>query len=67
MFEKNGSQINNRMIFVCHRLGKTTKTIVKFANRRDAELKVDKKKLKDVNVLEFCSNTEDNVWWNHMD
>ena len=45
------------MIIACHRLGKTTETIVKFANRKDAELilKSKKKKLKDINLLEVCT------------
>ena len=35
--QKTGILINKHMINVCHRLGKATKTIVKFANREDAE------------------------------
>ena len=51
-FEKIGISIKNRMIVVCHRLGKTTKMIVKFANRKDAELVLkSKKKLKDIHLL----------------
>ena len=37
IFEKIGISINKHMIIACHRLGKTTKTIVKFSNRKDAE------------------------------
>ena len=32
------------MILACHRLGKATKTIVKFANRKKAELILKSKK-----------------------
>lgn len=35
--QKTGIVINKHMINVCHRLGKTTKAILKFANREDAE------------------------------
>ena len=35
--QKIGISINKCMIIACHRLGKTTETIVKFANRKDAE------------------------------
>ena len=38
IFEKIEMSINKRMIVAYHRLGKTTKTVVKFANRKDAEL-----------------------------
>ena len=37
IFEKNGISVNKRMIVACHRLSKITKTIVKFANRKDAK------------------------------
>ena len=47
IFEKTGISVNKRMIIACHRLGKTTKTIVKFTNRKDAKLVLkSKKKLK---------------------
>ena len=49
------------MIVACHRLGKTTKTVIKFANRKDVELLLKiKKKLKDINLLEICSSTDGN-------
>ena len=43
IFIKIGISINKRIILACHRLGKTTKTIVKFANRKDVELVVKSK------------------------
>ena len=49
------------MILACHRLGKATKTIVKFANRKKTELVLkSKKKLKYINLLEVCSSTDGN-------
>ena len=61
IFEKIGISIDKRMIAACHRIGKTTKTIVKFANRKDAELVLkSKKKLKDINLLEICGSTDGN-------
>ena len=49
------------MIVACHRLGKTTTKILKFANRKDADLVLkSKKELKDINLLESCSNTDKN-------
>ena len=37
------------------------KTIIKFGNRKDAELVLkSKKKTKDINLLEICSNTDKN-------
>ena len=46
IFEKNRISIKKRMIVTCHRLGKTTKIVAKFANRKDAELalKINKAK-----------------------
>ena len=44
IFEKIGISINKRISAACHRLGKTTKTIVRFANRKDAELVLKSKK-----------------------
>ena len=44
IFEKIGISVNKRMIVACHRPGKTTKTIVKFANKKDAELVLKVKK-----------------------
>lgn len=61
MFEKIGISINKRMIVACHRLGKTTKTIVEFANIKDVELIFkSKKKLVDINLLQICSNNNRN-------
>ena len=61
IFEKTGISINNRMIVACHRLGKTTKTIVEFANIKDVELIFkSKKKLIDINLLQICSNNNRN-------
>ena len=49
IFEKIGISINKRMINACHRLSKTTKTIVKLAHKKGAELILkSKKKLKDI-------------------
>ena len=49
------------MIVACHKLGKTTTKILKFANRKDADLVLkSKKELKDINLLESCSNTDKN-------
>ena len=62
MFEKVGISINKHMIVACHRLNKT-KTIVKFANRKDPDLVLEsKKKLKGIKFLGFCSNTDED--WN---
>ena len=36
--QENWNINQQTMIIACHKLGKTTKTIVKFANRMDAEL-----------------------------
>ena len=59
MFEKVGISINKHMIVACHRLNKT-KTIVKFANRKDPDLVLkSKKKLKGIKFLGFCSNTDE--------
>ena len=44
IFEKIGISVNKRMIVACHRPRKTTKTIVKFANKKDAELVLKVKK-----------------------
>ena len=61
IFKKIERSISKCMIFACHRLGKTMKTIVDFANRKDAELVLkSKKKLEDKNLLEICSNTNGN-------
>ena len=63
MFEKTRISTNKCMIVACHGLGKTTRRIVKFSNRKHAELVLkNKERLKDVNAIEFCSNTEDNIW-----
>ena len=43
IFENIGISINKLMIVACHRLGKTTKTTVKFANRKELVLKSKKK------------------------
>ena len=51
IFEKIGISINKRMIIACHRLSKTTKTIVKLAHKKGAELILkSKKKLKDIKL-----------------
>ena len=61
IFEKPGISIKKRIVVVCHRLGKTKKMIVKFANRKDAELVLkSKKKLKDIHLLWVCSSTDGN-------
>ena len=44
IFKKLEISINKCMIVAYHRLGKTTKTIVKFADRKDAELVLKSKK-----------------------
>ena len=44
VIEKIGISINKSMIVTYDRLGKTTKTIVKFANRKHAELVLKSKK-----------------------
>ena len=44
IFKKIERSISKCMIFACHRLGKTMKTIVDFANRKDAELVLKSKK-----------------------
>ena len=38
VFEKIGISVNKCMIVACHRLGKTTKTIIKFAHRKNGGL-----------------------------
>ena len=61
MFEKIGISINKHMIVAFHRLGKTIKTIIKFADREDAELILkSKKKLININLLEICTSTDGN-------
>ena len=56
MFEKVG--INQQAHDCCLPQAKKTKTIVKFANRKDLVLK-SKKKLKGIKFLGFCSNTDE--------
>ena len=50
------------MIIACHRLGKTTEMIVKFANRKDAELvlKSKKKKAKRYKLARSLYSTDGN-------
>ena len=53
--------INQQAHDCCLPQAKKTKTIVKFANRKDLVLK-SKKKLKGIKFLGFCSNTDED--WN---
>ena len=51
LLQEVGINLDKSLIFACHRLDKTDRTIVKFLNTKDAEnVYSNKKKLKDVDI-----------------